>query len=161
MIDTTVTMLAYMLGHGSTFKEKLRLHVQYVGKQNPKICLKQAPSPLLRWSGVPPEASSLALLIKENSSLLKKHFDWVLYNLPVEARYLPSGSNHTINLSDVGFNSWGKKKYHPPCFGNATHPLSIELFALDKRFSAKYKMTGEELEKKMRGHILAETVVRE
>ncbi len=56
-------------------------------------------------------------------------------------------------------NSWGQKNYHAPCFAHNAYPVVIELYALDKRMEAHQIMTGEAVENKIKGHVLAKTQV--
>lgn len=146
MFDT-LTVVAYLMSHESGYVDRLRLHKITT---NDQLCLQREHSPELKWFGVPPEASSLAVIIKDN-----QHYEWVVYNLPVNANGLPFGANQLVLSSDQGVNSWGQRNYHAPCYGNLSHPVTIKLYALDKRFSAREDMTGEMLEKKMVGHVLA------
>lgn len=152
MFDT-LTVVAYLLSHDSGYADRLRFKTPHFPNQN-HLCVHKRQSPLLKWRGVPPEASSLALIVKD-----KSHYEWIVYNLPVSAKELSFDANDHINRNDVGVNSWGEKKYHAPCWGNQSQPVTIELYALDKRFSARETMTGEVLEKKIKGHVLAKTIM--
>ncbi|MCX7121908.1 MAG: YbhB/YbcL family Raf kinase inhibitor-like protein [Gammaproteobacteria bacterium] len=162
MFDT-ITVIAYLLGNESGLSDHLRLKAHFLEKQSHIAQVQNAPSPHLKWHGVPPEASSLALIVKDaknTSDTSKRNYYWVVYNLPIEARELPYGSAGQINKQDEGVNSWGQKNYHTMQIGNKKHPVIVELYALDKRFSAREKMTGEVLEEKIKHHVLAKTTVR-
>ena len=156
----TMTVLAYLLTHDPGYASHLKLQVRA-----PMNCTQQIESPLLRWGDVPPEAASLAIIIKDAPSEKNKrtaekpHYYWVVYNLPVETTLLPYGSNLTINRHDVGINSWGNHSYHTQCLNGQSHPVEIELFAVKKRFSAQQPMTGERLEQKIKGNALAKAKV--
>lgn len=153
MFDT-LAVLAYLLGHDSNHIDQLRLKV--LQPSNPPSISKQVQSPQLQWQNVPPEAESLALIVKDNT-----RYAWVVYNLPPDLKGLPFDANAQINLNDEGINSWGQKNYHALCWGNKAHPVIIELFALDKRLSANKPITGDALEKEIKNHTLAKTVVQE
>ncbi|EKD77696.1 MAG: hypothetical protein ACD_42C00223G0001 [uncultured bacterium] len=162
MFDT-LTVIAYLLGNKPGHSTQLHLQAQFLEKQNLVCVVQNAQSPQLRWKGVPPEASSLALIIKDAKTLKnteKPHYYWVVYNLPVAVTALPFGGNNQMTSHDEGINSWGQKNYHSLCLGNTTHPVMIELVALDKRFSAREPMTGEILEQKIKGHVLAKAIVQ-
>lgn len=159
MFDT-LTIVAYLLGNEPGHSTQLHLQTRFLEKQNPVCQVQNAQSPQLRWSGVPPGASSLALIIKDAKSSEKPHYYWVVYNLPVEVSALPFGSSHQMTPRDEGINSWGQKNYHSVCLKNMAHPVTIELVALDKRFSAREPMTGEIVEQKIKGHVLAKAIVR-
>lgn len=154
MFDT-LAVIAYLLSSDSGHSSHLHLQAKFLEKEK-SVCAQTVESPQLRWKGVPPEASSLALIVKD-----KKDYHWVVYNLPVQVNSLPFGSNDQIRSQDEGKNSWGQKNYHELCVGDAAHPVTIELFALDKSFNARHAMTGTELEQKIKGHVLAKTVLRQ
>lgn len=141
----TMTVLAYLLGHDVSDDANLHLRVVPAQQQNQ--------SPRLIWKSVPPETDSIALIIKSQ----KTQYYWVVYNLPADATQLPFGANQGMSRNNEGTNSFGQQNYHPY---DASQPIVIELFALDKRFSADYAMTGEALKQKIQGHVLAETTVR-
>lgn len=153
MIDT-MTVLVYLLTHNPGHSTHLQISALF-----PKnSCVQKTPSPQLRWKKVPPESTSLALIIKDapsHKTSTKPHYYWIVYNLSPDLKGLSFGADAKINPYDKGINSWGKNNYHAPCWRNKLHPIEIELVALDKRFSARYKMTGEKLEQKIKSSTLA------
>lgn len=151
MFDT-LTVVAYLLGNEPGHSSKLHLRAQFL-EQPHALCVQSIQSPRIQWSGVPPEAGSLALIIKD-----AKSYYWVVYNLPVQTKELPFGANHEILSHDEGVNSFGKDNYHTWCSRTTVHPVKVELYALDKRFDARKPMTGETLEQKIKGHVLAKVV---
>jgi len=162
MFDT-ITVIAYLLGDDSGISNRLRLKALFAEKQSAVAQMQHIPSPHIKWRGVPPEASSLALIIKDakiSSASSKKNYYWIVYNLPTGAKELPYDSASQINKHDEGVNSWGQKNYHSMRYGTTTHPVVVELYALDKRFSACKEMTGDVLEQKIKHHVLAKTVVQ-
>lgn len=157
MFDT-LTVLAYLITHESQYSGRLHLRVLFSEKQAPVSCVQHVASPQLRWRGVPPEADSLAVIIKDNQpeeKTGKPNYYWVAYNLPTGEKGLPFGISDEMNPNDQIIT------YHSPWACNNPMPsVQIELYALDKRFGANKKMTGAMLEKKIQGHILAKTVVQ-
>lgn len=135
MIET-VTLLAYLLGHSARHAQPLRLEA---------ISSKQdaMQSPQLIWQYVPSNADSLAIFVKD-----KKHYCWVVYNIPITATHFAMGENQKINLRNTGINSWGQRDYHS-CLSK-----QIELVALDQRLSIA-SPTGEQLERIAKKHALA------
>lgn len=165
MIDT-MTVLAYLLTHEPGHSTELNLRALIAASHSQQVvCTQQIESsPELAWKDVPPEANSLALIIKDaptSKTSDKPHYYWVVYNLPVEIKGLSLGANTQINPEDEGVNSWGQRGYHAPCWGSKAHPIEIEVVALDKRFSARSKMTGEKLEQKMKSDVLARRIITE
>lgn len=151
MIDT-ITIVSYLLGHHFGHNSKLNLVAHFSEKENQTICANAVVSPSLRWRDVPPEASSLAMIIKDANPPKngeKTHYYWVVYNLPIDAAYLPFGASNYMVHYDEGVNSWGEQNYHSRCFDHQTHPVTVELFALNTRISTDQPITGDRLEKKI------------
>lgn len=160
MIDT-ITIVSYLLGHHFGHNSKLNLAAHFSEKENQTICEHVVVSPSLRWRDIPPEASSLAIIVKDANSPKngeKTHYYWVVYNLPVDATYLSFGASNYMVHYDEGVNSWGERNYHSRCFDHQTHPVTVELFALNTRISSGQPITGEMLEKNIisKKEILAE-----
>lgn len=163
MFDT-LALLACLIGNDPGHSTRLIMKAPFLEKQNKIICMQHAQSPQFQWKSVPPEASSLVLIIKDANTFTTMHkqqYYWVVYNLPAQTTQLPYGTNTHIMSYDEGVNSWGEKNYHSICTGNTEYPVIVELYALDKRFSATTQMTGEILEQKIKGHVLAKTIVWE
>lgn len=156
MFDT-LAVLAYLIKYDSGMSDHLRLQAYFSEKQK-TTATQSVQSPKIKWKGVPPEASSLALIIKDaklSADTKKQHYYWIVYNLPIQAKKLNYGDDHQINPYNEGINSWGQKCYHT----KQTHPVIVELYVLDQRFSAQHAMTGEALEKKIHGHVLVKKTV--
>jgi hypothetical protein len=165
MIDT-ITIVSYLLGHHFGHNSKLNLAARFFEKENQTLCEPSTISPNLRWRDVPPEASSLAIIIKDAHPPKKDektHYYWVVYNLPIHAMYLPFGASNFMRRYDEGLNSWGEQNYHSRCFDQQKHPVTIELVALDTKISPDQPMTGEILEKKIisSSHVLAKVEYNE
>ncbi|HLB55950.1 MAG TPA: hypothetical protein VJK30_01270 [Coxiellaceae bacterium] len=163
MFDT-LTLLACLIGNDPGHSTQLTMKPPFLEKENKIICVQRTQSPQFQWKDVPPEASSLAFIIKDANTFTtmnKQKYYWVVYNLPVQTTQLPYGANVHMSPYDEGVNSWGEKNYHSICADNTEYPVIVELYALDKRFSATTPMTGEVLEQKIKGHVLAKTIVWE
>lgn len=121
-------------------------------------------SPPLQWSGVPQGARSLALIVDDPDApdpakpkMTWVH--WILFNLPptttglpenIAPNDLPAGTGH-------GLNDWKRTRYGGPCPPIGTHRYFFKLYALDIVLDEKGTPTKQQLENKMRGHILAQT----
>lgn len=163
MFDT-LTLLACLIGNNPGYSTHLTMKTPFLEKQNKIICVKRTQSPQFQWKDVPPEASSLALIIKDANTFTtmnKQKYYWVVYNLPVQITQLPYDSSAHMTPYDEGVNSWGQRNYHSICAGNTEYPVIVEFYALDKRFSEDKPMTGKLLEQKIKGHVLAKTIVWE
>ncbi|OGT46049.1 MAG: hypothetical protein A3E82_07990 [Gammaproteobacteria bacterium RIFCSPHIGHO2_12_FULL_38_11] len=162
MFDT-IAVVAYLIGDGSGVSNCLRLKALFAEKKRTVVQMQNVPSPYIKWHGVPPGANSLALIIKDakiSSANSKRNYYWVIYNLPPSVKELPYNSANKINKHNEAVNSWGQKNYHSIRYANTTHTVFVELYALDKRFSAREKITGKVLEQKIKNHVLTKAVIQ-
>ena len=127
-------------------------------------CDGQDLSPELRWSGLPDETKSLALIVDDPdapdpAAPRMTWVHWVLYNLPPTASSLaeavapgalPAGTRQ-------GLNDWGRTGYGGPCPPIGRHRYFHKLYALDTVLPDLGKPTKAALERAMKGHVLAST----
>ncbi len=119
-------------------------------------------SPPLTWTGVPQGTRSLALIVDDPDAPDPAHprmtwVHWVLFNISPEtvallegaAKAPPSGGRH-------GLNDWKRTGYGGPCPPIGRHRYFHKLYALDIALDAALSPTKDELEKAMKGHILAQ-----
>src|SRR5215831_15113806 len=95
-------------------------------------------SPPLEWTGVPPAAKTLALVVTDPDAPDPKApkttwVHWILYGLPADSKGLreavPSKGLPAGTLE--GSNDWGKAGYGGPCPPIGRHRYVFTLFALD------------------------------
>ena len=121
-------------------------------------------SPELRWSGLPAETKSLALIVDDPdapdpAAPRMTWVHWVLYNIPPTA----TGLAEAVALGDLpagtrqGLNGWGRTGYGGPCPPIGRHRYFHKLYALDTVLPDLGKPTKATLEKAMKGHVLAST----
>lgn len=119
-------------------------------------------SPQLAWSGVPPAAKSLALIVDDPdapdpAAPQTVWVHWVLYNIPPSSSGLPAG----VNAKDLpagtkeGVNDGGHTGYGGPCPPIGRHRYVHKLYALDIALPNLGNTTKSQLEKAMQGHIIA------
>lgn len=120
-------------------------------------------SPPLAWSGVPPAARTLVLLVEDPDAHAKTPYvHWLVYDLPADIEALDAGIPHGERLDDVagakqGTSSAGTVGYtppHPPP-GDAPHAYHFEVFALDTMLDLPPAAKRDEVMAKARGHIVA------
>ncbi len=118
-------------------------------------------SPALEWSGVPPAAKSLVLIVDDPDApdpeaprMTWVH--WVLYNIPVSAGGLPEGVGALPEGTREGLNDWKRTGYGGPCPPIGRHRYFHKLYALDAALPDLHHPTKAALEKAMRGHVLAQ-----
>lgn len=116
-------------------------------------------SPPLEWSGVPQEAKSLALIADDPDAPMGTWVHWVLFNIPPNKTQLPEDvkSDKVLpNGAKHGINDFKKYGYGGPCPPSGTHRYFFKLYALDIQLDLEPGITKVQLEKAMKGHILAQ-----
>ena len=120
-------------------------------------------SPPLGWSGTPPEAKSLVLIVDDPdapdpraSRVTWVH--WVLYDLPTSATSIPEDADKSGLPAGAkqGLNDWKKAQYGGPCPPIGRHRYFHKLYALDIELSKLQQPTKAGVEAAMKGHILGE-----
>jgi Raf kinase inhibitor-like YbhB/YbcL family protein len=120
-------------------------------------------SPPLAWSGIPPGAKSLALIVDDPDAPDPRApkmtwVHWVLYDLPVSAVGLPEAvqKNALPAGTREGLNDWKRTGYGGPCPPIGEHRYFFKLYALDTVLPDLGTPTKAQLEKAMQGHVLAQ-----
>jgi len=123
-------------------------------------------SPALAWSGVPPPAKSLALIVDDPDAPDPRApkvtwVHWVLYNLPPSATGLAEGvaSRDLPPGAREGQNDWKRTGYGGPCPPIGRHRYVHKLYALDSVLPDLGAATKATLEAAMRGHVIAQAAL--
>jgi Raf kinase inhibitor-like YbhB/YbcL family protein len=123
-------------------------------------------SPPLAWATLPEGTKSLALIVDDPDAPDPKAprmtwVHWVLYNIPAAVAGLPEGVKAEALPAGTqqGQNDWRRTGYGGPCPPIGRHRYFHKLYALDTVLAGLRTPTKAELEKVMRGHILAEAVL--
>lgn len=118
-------------------------------------------SPPLSWSGAPPAAKSLVLIVDDPdapdpAAPQRTWVHWVLYNLPpgdagleqdAARGALPTGTRE-------GVNDWKETGYGGPCPPVGRHRYFFKMYALDVVLPDLGKPDKEKLEEAMEGHVI-------
>ena len=116
-------------------------------------------SPALQWSGVPPAAKSLALICDDPDAPAGTWVHWVIYDLPPATAGLAEGvakSPELANGAKQGVNDYKRTGYGGPAPPpGKPHRYFFKLYALDRKMNLKAGATKAQLERAMKGHILA------
>ncbi len=117
-------------------------------------------SPPLRWNGIPKDAKTLVLIVKDPDAPSGTFIHWVVYNLPAGLDGLEANVPPTEKLADgglQGINSLGQIGYKGPCPppGSAPHHYHFELTALDIALGLEPGATAAQVEQAARGHVKA------
>ncbi|HTQ56912.1 MAG TPA: YbhB/YbcL family Raf kinase inhibitor-like protein [Bryobacteraceae bacterium] len=116
-------------------------------------------SPALEWSGEPANTRSLVLIVDDPDAPGGVWTHWLLYDLPSSLRSLPQGYK-AARPALSGVNDFGRPGYGGPCppKGHGPHRYYFKLYALDVESLGLRPGAGRrDLERAMRGHVLAET----
>ena len=117
-------------------------------------------SPPLKWSGVPPGAKSLALIVDDPDAPVGTWVHWVLYDLPATTSELAEDvpkSQYIAGGAKQGLNDFRHLGYGGPCppHGNP-HRYFFKLYALASLLDLKPGLTKKDLESAMDKHVLAQ-----
>jgi Raf kinase inhibitor-like YbhB/YbcL family protein len=118
-------------------------------------------SPPLTWSEVPPKTASFAIITDDPDAPAKIWVHWVIFNIPAPLTHLNENIPRTSTISGIGvqgsndFQNIGYGGPVPP--RGQTHHYFIKLYALDSLLDLRAGATKTEVEKAMKGHILAQT----
>jgi Raf kinase inhibitor-like YbhB/YbcL family protein len=110
-------------------------------------------SPPLSWSGLPPGAKSLALIVDDPdapdpAAPQRTWVHWVLYDIPTDAGGLDQGGRRE------GTNDWKRTGYGGPCPPIGRHRYFFKLYALDVALPDLKHPTKQQLEHAIDGHVL-------
>lgn len=113
-------------------------------------------SPQLHWSDAPAGTLSFALIVHDPDAPAPGGFyHWVVYDIAPETSELPESAKIPGNRS--GRNSYGTVGYGGLCPPpGSTHHYHFTLYALDVHVDSPQPLTAQQLQERMRGHILAQ-----
>ncbi|MFQ5776986.1 MAG: YbhB/YbcL family Raf kinase inhibitor-like protein [Terriglobia bacterium] len=118
-------------------------------------------SPALSWGEVPAGTQSLSLIMDDPDAPAGTWVHWVLYDLPASTKELAEGvpkDRELPNAARQGRNDFGRIGYGGPCPpAGPPHRYFFKLYALDAKVNLKPGATKADLEKAMKGHLLAQT----
>jgi Raf kinase inhibitor-like YbhB/YbcL family protein len=123
-------------------------------------------SPELKWKGVPPKTKTFALICDDPDAPMQTWVHWVIFNIPVK-KVLPGDVYELLenfprdaklsNGIQQGTNDSKKLGYDGPCPPSGIHRYYFKLYALDCELDLPSGVMKSQLEKAMKGHVLAWT----
>jgi Raf kinase inhibitor-like YbhB/YbcL family protein len=128
----------------------------------PKIytCDGADASPELSWSGAPSGVQSFALIVDDPDAPVGTWTHWLIWNIPAQGTGLVRGVPTDETLADgarQGRNDFRRIGYSGPCPpAGKPHRYFFRLYALDAKINLKSGATRNELERAMKGHVLAQ-----
>jgi Raf kinase inhibitor-like YbhB/YbcL family protein len=118
-------------------------------------------SPPLHWDAPPQGTQSMSLVVEDPDAPGGTFIHWVLYDLPAGTRELPENVPQQGNLASgarQGRNGFGRIGYGGPCPPpGPAHRYYFRLYALDRKTELGTGAGRADLDRAMRGHILAQT----
>jgi Raf kinase inhibitor-like YbhB/YbcL family protein len=119
-----------------------------------------AGSPPLAWKGIPSDAKTLVLIVKDPDAPNGMFIHWVVYNLPSTLMGLDGNVPPNEKLASGGLqgaNGTGRIGYLGPCPppGSAPHHYHFELSVLDTALDLKPGATAAQVETAAHGHVIA------
>jgi len=133
------------------FKENGRIPKLYT-------CEGKEFSPPLQIDHVPSDAKSLALIMDDPDVPKSLRADgmwdhWILFNILPTVRTI---EENKAPLCKFGMTTSNRLEYVGPCPPDREHRYFFKLYALDTMLKLPSGVTKSQLEKEMKGHILAE-----
>ncbi len=117
-------------------------------------------SPLLAWTDPPAGTQAFALIMDDPDAPAGTWVHWVLYDLPGDTSGLPENVPKQPELENgahQGRNDFRKTGYGGPCPPpGKPHRYFFKLYALNSATHLKAGATKADLERAMKGHIVAQ-----
>jgi Raf kinase inhibitor-like YbhB/YbcL family protein len=117
-------------------------------------------SPALSWNDPPAGTQSFSLIMDDPDAPGSTWVHWVLFNVPKQVRALPEGVPKYPQLKDGsrhGRNDFKVLGYGGPCPPRGpAHRYYFKLYALDANLDLTAGASKADVEKAMKGHILAQ-----
>ena len=117
-------------------------------------CDGENASPPLTVADVPEGTKSLALIADDPDAPAGTWVHWVVWNIDAGTRQIKAGALPAGAVQ--GVNSFGKSGYGGPCPPSGSHRYFFKLYALDTVLNLDPRATKADLEKGMKGHVVAE-----
>lgn len=118
-------------------------------------------SPALRWTGVPEEAQTLALLVEDpdapDPAAPQRIFThWIVYNIPPDASGLVENADRDglPRGARAGKNDFDQQHWGGPCPPIGRHRYYFKLYALDCPLPTAKPMSRTRLLDAIDGHVL-------
>jgi Raf kinase inhibitor-like YbhB/YbcL family protein len=112
-------------------------------------------SPALNWTGVPPDAVSLALVMDDPDAPSGTFTHWLVWDISPGTGGLPEGVAEGEHGIVQGTNGLGAIGYAGPCPPSGVHHYRFRIFALDDVPALERGAGRGEVDLAVEGHIIA------
>ena len=119
-------------------------------------------NPPLIMENVPEKARSLVLIVDDPDAPAGIWVHWVVWNIAPRTRSIKENSTPegvSRPSAEVGLNDFRKRSYGGPCPPSGTHRYFFKLYALDAALNLPAGSKKQDVERAMRGHVIARTQV--
>ncbi len=116
-------------------------------------------SPPLQWTEAPSGTRSFALISDDPDAPVGTWVHWVVWNIPSSMNSLEENQPKKDVLPGgirQGTTDFRRIGYGGPCPPSGTHRYTFKLYALDTVLELPPTTTKAQLEKAMKGHVLAQ-----
>ena len=124
-------------------------------------CQGENVSPPLKFSGIPKDTKSLALIMDDPDAPNGTFDHWIIWNILPGITELSEGAAELFargSQTRLGTNHYNETTYRGPCPPpGKDHHYFFKLFALDTLLDLKEKASKHDLESAMEGHIIERT----
>ncbi len=112
-------------------------------------------NPPLQFSDLPEETESLVLIFEDIDATPKPWTHWILFNIPRSVKEV--GEGNVPNGAVEGLCNNHTFGYEGPCgkYFSGTHHYWFRLYALDKVLDLPAATEREDVEEKMKEHVIA------
>jgi len=108
-------------------------------------------NPPLDIRGIPEGTKSLVLLVDDPDAPMGTWDHWVVWNIPPEGKI---GEDSVPGTE--GMNDFRKHSYGGPCPPSGIHRYFFKVYALDTKLDLAPSSRKKDIERAMKGHIIAE-----
>jgi hypothetical protein len=137
------------------------------GEKIPKKYTADGPdvSPPLKIEGAGPNAESFALIMDDPDAPAGTWVHWLIWNILAKSTKIPEGipadrEVKALSGAKQGVNDFGRIGYGGPSPPpGSAHRYRFKLYALDATLDLRAGASLEELEKAVKGHTIAESVL--
>ncbi|MDE1769591.1 MAG: YbhB/YbcL family Raf kinase inhibitor-like protein [Thaumarchaeota archaeon] len=119
-------------------------------------CDGQDISPPLSITDVPKETKTIAIIMDDPDAPMGTFTHWLVWNIPSDKTQFAKGEK--IDFVQ-GRTSFGSQSYGGPCPPSGTHRYFFKIYALDTKLELKQGSSVKDLEKAIKGHVVAESVL--
>lgn len=125
-------------------------------------CAGSNVSPEMEWKNGPAKAKSYVLICDDPDTPLQEWVHWVVFNIPKNVfaltEALPRDEEFPNGITQ-GVNDFKNIGYGGPCPPAGVHRYYFKLYALDRTLDLKAGSLRSQVEKAMKGHIVAWTQI--